>query len=191
MKMIIKRELTRPPAGKFPGIIYDWNIEEKTSQRGIPYHALILSIMILVNDQLMNVYYTIPLFWNTGDPMYVLCNTLGVLPELHEDFDSDILLGKPIDVMVRENTFNGRTYSNVVHIDLLRKALPNELTIWMEQRDLLVSVSNSIFDDEGEVDKKAPQIEIETPEKINDQPQHPVQPFRKRKIFPTKTPQQI
>ena len=197
MKIVVTRVPTRPPAGKYPGIIHDWDIEEKTSRGGIPYHAFILSIMVSVQGQLMNVRHAVPLLWNPGDPMYVLCNSFGVLPQLHEDFNGEVLLGKQADVTVRENTHKNRTYSNVDHITPHSEELPKELLSWKEQRESLVASSSSTFDKEDTTDNSLPENqepskqEENTPKVIDNQPLRPVNPLRKNKISPAKRPQKI
>ncbi|MBJ6360908.1 hypothetical protein ACFOQM_06290 [Paenibacillus sp. GCM10012307] len=196
MKMMVKAKLTRPPGDKYIGIINDWNIEDKTSQKGLQYQALLLSITIPVNGELMNVTQTVPLFWNPGDPMYVLCNTFGALPRFNEDFDCEFFIGKQVLVTIKENTYQNRTYSNVVQLVPSSEELPKELLAWKKQRESSVSASQSIFDDEEEEETTniSPNDlertkQTEAAEDINNKPHQPTNPLRKNRISPAKSPQ--
>lgn len=198
MKIIVKRKLTRPPGGQYIGIICDWSIEDKSSQAGLHYQALMLSITISVKGELMNVSQTVPLFWNPGDPMYVLCNSFGVLPQLNEDFDCECFVGKQVLVTIKENTYQNRTYSNVVQLLPSSEKLPEDLLAWMKQRESSISTSQTIFDDEDSEEEEMnktpkdlePTKQEEAVEESNNQPPlRPANSLRRNSISPAKVPQ--
>lgn len=142
----------RVPAGKHQGFIKSVEIVNLTSKKGVPYKGLLIHIIVMHKGFPMTIYFRVPLFFNDENgPLVKLAKKFEIYPEVGEEFHYEKFLLSPVSVKVKENTFNGKIYSNVEELDILEENLNPLLQQLLDEQKSLNQKAMTVFDDDNEV----------------------------------------
>lgn len=122
MSTILSRPVDDYPS--LPNGVYDAVIESASvgkekdyfSKDGSDRDALILKVKIFGAEKTIVLRYAPTISWNSKSNMYKMLDILGLLPERGTNFDIDILVGKKITVVIKNEIKEGISYCNIKDI---------------------------------------------------------------------------